>query len=100
MLYSKGDFDGAVTNYLAADADLLSVLGLFPEFVPVSLVQHLYGRDHLGPSGNSERSGVILYRAAAALVHYCERMRMKVTAAADTIQARIPNMVRVIYRTS
>jgi hypothetical protein len=88
VLYQKGDFDGAVVNYLSAESDLVDVLTLFPEFVPQTLLSAMFpqkGNGALSPLLNSigvtataKLQGAILHRAAAAVVQYCEKKREKV----------------------
>jgi hypothetical protein len=77
MLFQKGDFEGAVSNYIAANTNPLIVLPLFPDLIPTAL------RAALGPKGNgsgegSKLSREILLRAASAVVQYCEHYRPKV----------------------
>lgn len=88
VLYQKGDFDGAVVNYLSAESDIVDVLILFPEFVPQTLLNAMFpqkGNGVLSPLLNSigvtttaKLQGAILHRAAAAVVQYCEKRREKV----------------------
>jgi hypothetical protein len=87
VLYQKGDFDGAVVQYLAANSDMLSVFSLFPDIAPQQLFASLYpNRVGLGnslegspiPGGGGRLQGQILHRAAAAVVQYCEKKRAKV----------------------
>ena len=88
VLYQKGDFDGAVVNYISAESDIVDVLSLYPELIPQSLFTSLYPQRGYPPvspllniSGvvNSVKlQGAILNRAAAAVVQYCEKKREKV----------------------
>lgn len=88
VLYQKGDFDGAIVNYLSAESDIVDVLSLFPEFIPQSLFTLLYPQRANSPTSPLlnlvgvinpvKLQGVILHRAATAIVQYCEKKRDKV----------------------
>jgi hypothetical protein len=88
VLYQKGDFDGAVVHYIAADSDITDVFALFPDLVPPNIMHALFPERNgsgsslsgMAPStsGHQRMTGTILHRAAAAVVQYCEKMRPKV----------------------
>ena len=42
VLFQKGDFDGAVVHYIAANSDIIDVFSLFPDFVPPNLLSILF----------------------------------------------------------
>jgi hypothetical protein len=81
----KGDFDGAIQNYLLGKTDIIPVFMLFPEIVPALLLQQYltncsqsYNSLLTNSTTQTKLSGIILHRAASALVHYCESWRSKV----------------------
>jgi hypothetical protein len=98
VLYQKGDFEGAIVNYLSAESDVVDVFTLFQEFIPQTLLNVLFplkGNGMISPlltngtgtgTGTGAGSnvtptrlqGAILHRAAAAVVQYCEKKREKV----------------------
>ena len=41
LLFQKGDFDGAVVQYISANSDIIDVLGLFPDLIPQQLMTTL-----------------------------------------------------------
>ena len=108
VLYQKGDFDGAVDNYLAAGSDIIDVFSLFPDLIPptvASLVPsmskkgdssnvtqaklNIMGVSVPAPSSSGQRlSGAILHRAASAIVNYCEKKRPQVSADASQAEYR------------
>lgn len=88
VLYQKGDFDGAVVNYISAESDIVDVLTLFPEFVPQTLLTAMFPQrngslspllNSIGATSTAKLQGAILHRAAAAVVQYCEKKREKVS---------------------
>lgn len=100
VLYQKGDFDGAITNYLIAKTDIILVFMLFPDLVPQSVLQQYISScgvtytsllasngsstvSQNAPSSSSKLSTIILHRAASALVNFCEQLRQKTTEMAD-----------------
>jgi hypothetical protein len=100
-LHQKGDFEGAITQYIAAATAPASVIALFPELIPHALVTALNSAPSaaaaaeanpatLGlsavtapPSPLQRLSGVILQRAASALLSFCEHYRAEGSRAAD-----------------
>jgi hypothetical protein len=96
VLYQKGDFEGAIVNYISAESDVVDVFTLFLEFVPQTLLNVLFpqkGNGVLSPlmkgassnssstgGGQTRLQGAILHRAAAAVVQYCEKKREKVVS--------------------
>ena len=104
VLYQKGDFDGAVDNYLAADSDIMDVFALFPDLIPPTVAclvpalskkadsrgkQIILGVTVPGQGSNHHRlTGAILHRAASAIVNYCEKKRPQVTAEAEQAEYR------------
>ena len=94
-LFQKGDFDGCVSHYIAGKSNVVAVLMLFPDLVPVVL-QTVYasitravraqstgsvrgaGSGIGTPSGwgqMNKLTGLVMNRAAAALASYCEYHR-------------------------
>lgn len=112
-LHQKGDFEGAVTHYIAAGSHPANVIAMFADLIPQALVQALTSAPpssamaaanagaalqiqstavNLGlacvgaPLGPLPRlSGVILNRAASALATFCEHHRAAVNAAANSV---------------
>lgn len=99
-LHQKGDFEGAVTQYIAAGTAPASVIALFPELIPNALVTALNSAPSasmvaevnpatLGlsavtppPAPLQKLSGMVLQRAASALLSFCEHYRADVIKAA------------------
>jgi hypothetical protein len=78
-LFQKGDFEGAISHYILANTELLSVIAKFPDLVPVSLHSWVGLTNSNSNKGKtSSLDGMILHRAAAALVHFCEQYRSNV----------------------
>lgn len=84
-LFQKGEFEGAISHYILANTELLSVIAKFPDLVPVSLhswvgINNSTSNTNKGKTGNTSSSleGMILHRAASALVHFCEHHRPNV----------------------
>lgn len=112
-LHQKGDFEGAVTHYIAAGSHPASVIAMFADLIPQALVTSLTAAPpssamaaatattalHIHPTAVNlglacvgaplgplpRLSGVILNRAASALVTFCEHHRSSVSAAANSI---------------
>lgn len=100
-LHQKGDFEGAITQYIAAETPPASVIALFPELIPHSLIAALNSAPSamaaaasnpaaLGfagitapPQPLQKLSGMILQRAASALLSFCEHYRTDVCKAAE-----------------
>lgn len=100
-LHQKGDFEGAVTQYIAAETSVASVIMLFPELIPNSLLTVLnsvptcsvltsdypaaigYGGVMSPTKPTPKLSGMILQRAASALLTFCEHHRAEVNKAAE-----------------
>lgn len=82
-LLLKGDYEGAVTNFIAASTNPITVLAQFPDLIPISL--HSWAG--IVPGGKSlqasKLTGMILHRAAAALVQFCEHHRSQIKLIAD-----------------
>ncbi len=96
-LFQKGDFDGCISHYIAGKSNVVAVLMLFPDLVPVAL-QSSYGsvtRSTRQQSASTSRSsagigtpsgwgpmnrlnGVVMNRAAVALAAFCEYHRASV----------------------
>ena len=87
LLHSKGDFEGAIRNFIDANGSAATVLSLFPEFVPG--VYHSYCKGAAAQStafvkaaaklsdggDRPAMTGTVLARAAAAIVTFCEHHR-------------------------
>lgn len=81
-LFSKGDFDGAIANFIKSDCSPVLVIGLFPDLVPPALhayvgINHTASASVSAPqlkrgSSSGKLVGISLTRAAAALAQYCE----------------------------
>lgn len=78
-LFQKGDFEGAITHYISAETNVVNVIIQFPDLIPTQL------HTTLGISSKSKTklSGMILHRAAAAMVQFCEHHRESILAIAD-----------------
>jgi hypothetical protein len=94
-LFQKGDFDGCVQHYIAGKSNVVAVLMLFPDLVPVVLQTTFSNVSRQGQSRTTSSrggaamgsgtpsawgpmnrlSGVVLSRAAVALVAFCEHHR-------------------------
>ena len=87
VLHGKGDFEGAVHNFVAAQSNPAAVLSLFPEFVPVAY--HTFCKAAAAQStafvkaaakldagdARAALTGTVLARAAAAVAAFCEQHR-------------------------
>jgi hypothetical protein len=97
-LHQKGDFEGAVIQYIAGGSSAATVIALFPELIPHSLLASLQPSGlgpNLGlpsvvppPAAMPRLSGMILNRAASALVSFCDHHRPAVAAAASAALAQ------------
>ena len=120
-LHQKGDFEGAITQYIAAETPPASVIALFPELIPNSIVVALNSVPSVSmtaegnpatlglstvsppPSMLQRLSGMILQRAASALLTFCEHYRNDVNKAAElalqqralAAQSSISNILQV-----
>ena len=79
-LFQKGDFEGAITHYIAAQTNVVNVIIQFPDLIPTQLHSAL---GITSKSKNSKLSGMILHRAAAAMVQFCEHHRESIMSVAD-----------------
>lgn len=79
-LYQRGDFDGAITNFIKGKSTLARVFGLFPDLVP-NVFHNFLGINvnsaTYNPKAMTKMSGAILFRAASALVTFCEHQRIE-----------------------
>lgn len=100
-LHQKGDFEGAISQYIAAETSPARVIALFPDLIPNSLIVALNSAHPtaaiaaanpatLGlssvilPSEPLQKlSGLILQRAASAMLSFCEHYRADITKAAE-----------------
>ena len=97
-LHQKGDFEGAVIQYIAGGSSPATVMAMFPELIPHSLLTALQPSGlgpNLGlssvappPAAMPRLSGMILNRAASALVSFCDHHRPAVLAAATAALAQ------------
>ena len=92
LLHSKGDFDGAMQNFISAKSSPASVLSLLPEFVPspfqafcdsaaaqsTSFVKSKAKMDSEDRTRGG-MSGSVLARAASAVAFFCEEHRVNAT---------------------
>jgi len=83
-LFQKGDFEGAMTNYIAAKASPIVLLRRFPDLVP-SALHAAAGIELASSSSSTKLSGVVLQRAAAALATFCAHHRPALAQAADRV---------------
>jgi hypothetical protein len=79
-LFQKGDFEGAITHYIAAETNVTNVIIQFPDLIPTQLHTAL---GISSKSKGSKLSGMILHRAAAAMVQFCEHHRDSILSIAD-----------------
>ena len=87
----QGDFEGAVSNYISARTKPAEVISLFPDFIPASLhtAYSSLSRDMALPvrAGSSVKlTGMILHRAASALVIFCEYHRTRLRNLIDRME--------------
>jgi MinD-like ATPase involved in chromosome partitioning or flagellar assembly len=97
-LFQKGDFDMAIQHYIKAKATPQKVLILFPDLVPVVFYgylgissQSISTGTRAGSSGTSvstsaRMTGVVLTRAAAAMVNYCHYYRMVIKSKVEVAE--------------
>ena len=78
-LFQKGDFEGAISHYISAGTNVVSVISQFTDLIPPQLHSSL----GISKSKSSKLSGMILHRAAAAMVQFCEYHRESIHAIAD-----------------
>lgn len=78
-LFHKGDFKGAMSNYISAKTTPLVLLRRFPDLVPVAL----HASAGIVSSGANKLTGLVLQRAAAAMATFCTHHRGAVSQAAE-----------------
>ena len=91
-LHAKGDFEGAINNFIPARTKASDVIALFPDFISASLYAAFSSCTEgitLPPrtAANTRLSGTVLHRAAAALVLFCEYHRPKLRGYIDRLEA-------------
>jgi len=98
VLHGKGDFEGAIHNFISAQSNPAAVLSLFPEFVPAAFLP--FCKDAAAQStafvkaaaqldageSRSAMTGGVLARAAAAVATFCEHHRDATAAKANAAE--------------
>lgn len=74
-MLTKGDFEKAVNNFIAAKTDFLLVAANFTDFIPSSLQTAL----NISSTSGKKYSGIVLQRAALAVATLCESHRANVS---------------------
>lgn len=104
-LYQKGDFEGCIAHFLKADSNPKKVLALFPDLVPTNFNGFLgisqASASVVAPSratstrpvsapavassvpATGKMTGLVLQRAAAALVSFCEHHRTQMKSSVE-----------------
>jgi hypothetical protein len=81
-LFQKGDFEEASSHWIEARTPPDLVLSLFPDFVPLALIAPTFGNKSSTTASKPvtpKLTGTVLYRAAAAVVRFCEFHRTMVS---------------------
>lgn len=93
-LFQRGDFDSSIHHYIKAKSTPQKVLTLFPDLVPVVFYGYLgISSQSLSASGRTVNNassrtmtGVVLTRAAAAVVTYCNYYRMAIKSKVEVAE--------------